>query len=97
MLKAYVYLLVCHVLFPAQGAGFLLRLAVYKFLARSTFVQGSLVLNILYTAVRILYPAGNQMIYQQINFSELPRFVHSGQNSFFEISKKKMPFFLAIL
>ena len=35
----------------------LLRLAKYKISARSTFVKGSLVLNIFYTAVRILHPS----------------------------------------
>ena len=38
-----------------SSAEYKMRLAMYKIEARSTFVQGSLVLNILYTAVRILH------------------------------------------
>ena len=45
-----VYLLVRHVPFIAKSAGFFCGSPCTKLRARSTFVQGSLVLNILYTA-----------------------------------------------
>ena len=61
----YVYLLVCHVPFPAQGAGFLFL----KFRLAAPLYNGELVLNIFYSAVRILHRAGNHMRDQHIYFS----------------------------
>ena len=53
------------------GAGFLLQCsAVYQmFKTSSPLYKGSLVLNILYTAVRIRHRAGNHMTDENIYFS----------------------------